>query len=131
MRTASPPAVAPFKNERRDSASFGRCISVRGSGEGLRNSYSDYKLTKVEMCSLKTPKSRLDRRLAEKGEYLRKCSSRSPWWNELGTYYIAEMITTRALQTDIDPEALAPTGGNRGQTTIKYGLVGLSSKRVL
>ena len=56
-------------------------------------------------------KRRINRRLAEKGECLRKCSSRSPWWHELGNYYIAEMNTTRVIQTDIDLELLARTEG--------------------
>jgi hypothetical protein len=56
-------------------------------------------------------KRRINRRLAEKGECLRKCSSRSPWWNELGNYYIAEMNTTRVIQTDINLEVLARTEG--------------------
>ena len=56
-------------------------------------------------------KRRINRRLAEKGECLRKCSNRSPWWNELGNYYIAEMNTTRVIKADIDLEALARTEG--------------------
>ena len=58
-----------------------------------------------------TVKRRLNRRLAEKGECLRKCSSRSPWWNEFGYYYIAEINTTRVVQTDIDLERMARTEG--------------------
>jgi len=56
-------------------------------------------------------KRRINRRLAEKGECLRKCSSRSPWWNDLGNYYIAKINTTRVVQTDIDLEVLALTEG--------------------
>ena len=56
-------------------------------------------------------KRRLNRRLVEKGECLRKCSSRSPWWSELGNYYIAEMNTTRVIQADVDLEALAREEG--------------------
>ena len=56
-------------------------------------------------------KRRLNRRLAEKGECLRKCSSRSPWLNELGNYYIAEINTTKVVQTDVDLEVLARTEG--------------------
>ena len=58
-----------------------------------------------------TVKRRLNHRLAEKDECLRKCSIRSPWWNELGNYYIAEINTTRVIQTDIDLEVLARTEG--------------------
>ena len=56
-------------------------------------------------------KRRINRRLAEKGKCLRKCSSRSPWWNDLGKYYIAEINTTRVIHTDIDLEVLALTEG--------------------
>jgi hypothetical protein len=56
-------------------------------------------------------KRRINRSLAEKGECLRKCSSRSPWWDKLGNYYIAEMNTTRVIQADIDLEVLARTEG--------------------
>ncbi len=56
-------------------------------------------------------KRRINRRLAEKGECLRKCSSRSPWWNELGNYYITEMNTTRVIKRDVDLEALAREDG--------------------
>jgi hypothetical protein len=56
-------------------------------------------------------KRRLNRRLAEKGECLRKCSSSSPWWNELGDYYIAEINTDKVIQTDVDLEALARKEG--------------------
>ena len=56
-------------------------------------------------------KRRLNRRLAEKGECLRKCSSNSPWLSELGNYYIAEINTDNVIQTDIDLEALARKEG--------------------
>ena len=56
-------------------------------------------------------KRRLNRRLAEKGECLRKCSSSSPWLSELGSYYIAEIDTDNVLQTDVDLEALARKEG--------------------
>jgi len=56
-------------------------------------------------------KGRLNRRLVEKGECLRKCSSNSPWWNELGNYYIAEINTENVLQAHVDLEALARKKG--------------------
>ena len=58
-----------------------------------------------------TIKRRLNYRLAEKDECLRNCSIRSPWWNELGNYYIAQINTTRVIHTDIDLEILARTEG--------------------
>lgn len=58
-----------------------------------------------------TIKRRLNRRLAEKGECLRKCSGRSPWWGELGDYYIAEINTDKVIQTDVDLETLARKEG--------------------
>ena len=56
-------------------------------------------------------KRRLNRRLAEKGECLRKCASNSPWLSALGTYYIAEINTNNVIQTDVDLEALARKEG--------------------
>jgi hypothetical protein len=56
-------------------------------------------------------KRRINRLLGDKGECLRKCSSRSPWWNELGNYYIAEIDTDNIIQTDVDLEALAREEG--------------------
>jgi hypothetical protein len=56
-------------------------------------------------------KSRLNRRLAEKGECLRKCSTGSPWWSELGDYYIAEINTDNVIQTNVDLETLARKEG--------------------
>ncbi|MDC1288005.1 hypothetical protein N8198_08970 [Gammaproteobacteria bacterium] len=56
-------------------------------------------------------KRRLNRRLAERGECLRKCSDNSPWLNKLGSYYIAEIDTDNVLQTDVDLEALARKEG--------------------
>ena len=56
-------------------------------------------------------KRRLNRRLAEKDECLRKCSNNSPWLSELGNYYIAEINTDIVIQTDIDLEALARKEG--------------------
>jgi len=56
-------------------------------------------------------KRRLNRCLAEKGECLRKCSNNSPWLNELGTYYIAEIDTNNIIQTDVDLPALARKEG--------------------
>ena len=56
-------------------------------------------------------KRRINYLLAEKGECLRKCSSRSPWLRELGNYYIAEINTRNVVQTDIDLEALARKEG--------------------
>ena len=52
-------------------------------------------------------KRRLNRRLAEKGECLRKNPNNSPWLSKLGTYYIAEINTDNVLQTDVDLEAFA------------------------
>ena len=56
-------------------------------------------------------KRRLNRRLAEKGQCLRKCSKNSPWVSELGTYYIAEIDTNKVLQTNVDLTALARREG--------------------
>ena len=56
-------------------------------------------------------KRRLNRRLAEKGQCLRKCPSNSPWLKELGSYYIAEINTNNVLQTNVDLEALARKEG--------------------
>jgi hypothetical protein len=56
-------------------------------------------------------KRRLNRRLAGKGECLRKCSSNSPWLSELGSYYIAEIDTNNVIQTDVDLEVLAREEG--------------------
>jgi len=56
-------------------------------------------------------KRRLNRRLSEKGKCLRKCSSNSPWLNELGNYYIAEINTSNVLQTEVDLEELARKEG--------------------
>ena len=56
-------------------------------------------------------KRRLNRRLAEKGKCLRKCSNNSPWLKELGSYYIAEINTDNVLQTNVDHEALARKEG--------------------
>ena len=67
-------------------------------------------------------KRRLNRRLVEKGECLRKCSSRSPWWNELGNYYIAEINTNNVIQTDVDLEVLArKEGAMKSGEAIKVG----------
>ena len=56
-------------------------------------------------------KRRLNRRLADKGECLRKSSNRSPWLTELGNYYLAEINTNKVIQTDVDLEALARKEG--------------------
>jgi len=56
-------------------------------------------------------KRRLNRRLVDKGKYLRKCSNNSPWFSELGNYYIAEIDTDNIIQTDVDLEALAREEG--------------------
>jgi hypothetical protein len=56
-------------------------------------------------------KRRINRLLVEKGECLRKSSSRSPWLSELGNYYIAEINTDNIIQTDIDLEGLARKEG--------------------
>ena len=56
-------------------------------------------------------KHRLNRRLAERGECLRKCSDNSPWLNKLGSYYIAEINADNVRQTDVDLEALARKEG--------------------
>ena len=56
-------------------------------------------------------KRRLNRRLAEKGECLRKNPYNSPWLSKLGTYYIAEIDTDNVVQTDVDLEAFARAEG--------------------
>jgi len=56
-------------------------------------------------------KRRLNRRLAEKGECIRKNPYNSPWLNKLGTYYIAEINTDNVLQTNVDLEAFARAEG--------------------
>ena len=56
-------------------------------------------------------KRRLNRRLVEKGECLRKCPGSSPWLSELGNYYIAEINTDNVLQAHVDLEALARKEG--------------------
>lgn len=56
-------------------------------------------------------KRRLNRRLAEKGECLRKCPQNSHWLSELGTYYIAKIDTNKVLQTNVDISALARREG--------------------
>ena len=56
-------------------------------------------------------KRRLNRRLVEKGECLRKCSSSSPWLSELGNYYIAEINTDNVIHTNVDLEGLARKEG--------------------
>lgn len=56
-------------------------------------------------------KRRLNRRLNKKGESLRKCSSNSPWLNELGSYYIVQINTDNIIQTDVDLEGLARKEG--------------------
>jgi len=56
-------------------------------------------------------KRRINRRLAEKGECLRKSPSNSRWKNELGNYYIAEMDTDNVIKTGLDLEAFAREEG--------------------
>ena len=56
-------------------------------------------------------KRRLNRRLAEKGECLRKCAYNSRWLSELGNYYIAEIDTDNIIQIGVDLEALAREEG--------------------
>jgi len=56
-------------------------------------------------------KRRINNRLAEKGECLRKCPSNSRWLNELGNYYIAELDTDNVVKIGLDLEAFARQEG--------------------
>ena len=56
-------------------------------------------------------KRRLNRRLTQKGECLRKNPYNSPLLSKLGTYYIAEIDTDNVIQTDVDLEAFARAEG--------------------
>ena len=56
-------------------------------------------------------KRRLNRRLTQKGECLRKNPYNSPWLSKLGTYYIAEIDTDNVIQTDVDLESFARAEG--------------------
>ena len=49
---------------------------------------------------------RINRRLAEKEETLRKCSEKSKWWNDLGDYYIVDLRTNGMIARHVDIEAL-------------------------